>query len=349
MFSNSQFDPTSAFSGGGFTASQPSQINDSSPAPSKGLVPVTVKQISEASQSRGEKSNFVINGVDLNNVTLVGMVFEKAERNTDVIFVLDDGTGRMKCIRWVNETFDTREMEAVTNGIYVRVYGHLKSFQGVGQLVAFSVRYTVISTFLGGFSLAPWQVEEEGLGQVQGVRLAVPELTPKLAQQLTSLYWLTAQMLRQCRISLGLGRIQYVLLIIDCLGPVTNFDEIAFHFIDCIHNHLRTKLKMEGITSANPSSDPSFNTPVKNASNGSQAPSNPVYAQYSVDGLKDCDKLVIDYLQQHSDMSDERGIHVDELSRELKLPLDKIMLSLKTLGDDGLVYSTIDDYHYKNA
>ncbi|KAK7384830.1 hypothetical protein VNO78_30533 [Psophocarpus tetragonolobus] len=277
MFSSSQFDSTTAFSGGGFMSSQPSNLNDSSPAPSKsretqGLVPVTVKQISEASQSGDEKSNFVINGVDLNNVTLVGLMFEKVERNTDVNFVLDDGTGRIKCRRWVNETFDTKEMEGVMNGMYVRVYGHLKSFQGVKQLVAFSVR------------------------------------------------------------------------------PVTNFDEIPFHYIDCIHNHLRSKIKVEGITSANPSSVTSFSTPVKSAPNGSQAPSlTPGYAQYSVDGLKDCDKLVMDYLQQHSDTSDERGVHVNELSRELKLPLDKIMLSLKTLGDDGLVYSTIDDYHYKQA
>ncbi|KAE9586482.1 putative replication factor A protein [Lupinus albus] len=275
MFSASQFDSTTAFSGGGFVSSNSTQLNDSSPAHSRsretqGLVPVTVKQISEASHSGDEKSSFVINGVDLNNVTLVGMVFEKAERNTDVNFVLDDGTGRIKCRRWVNETFDSKEMEEIQDGMYVRVYGHLKSFQGVRQLVAFSVR------------------------------------------------------------------------------PVTNFDEISFHFIDCIHNHLRTKLKVEGITPAHP--DSSFNTPVKNASNVSSAPSSiPAYAQYSVDGLKDCDKLVIDYLQQHSDMSDERGIHVDELSRELKLPLDKIMLSLKTLGDDGLVYSTIDDFHYKQA
>ncbi|RYR05629.1 hypothetical protein HN51_041907 [Arachis hypogaea] len=279
MFSGSQFDATTAFSGGGFMASQSTNLNDSSPSPAKsretqGLIPVTVKQISEATHSGDEKSNFVINGIDVNNVTLVGMMFEKAERTTDVNFVLDDGTGRIKCRRWVNEAFDTKEMEEVQDGMYVRVYGHLKSFQGVKQLVVFSVRHV----------------------------------------------------------------------------PVTNFDEISFHFIDCIHNHLHTKVKAEGITPANPSSGSSLITPVKNASNGSQEPSsNPGYAQYSVDGLKDCDKLVMDYLQQHSDMSDERGIHVNELSRELKLPMDKIMLSLKTLGDDGLVYSTIDDYHYKQA
>lgn len=159
------------------------------------------------------------------------------------------------------------------NGMYVRVNGHLKSFQGVRQVAAFSVR------------------------------------------------------------------------------PVVNFDEIPFHFIDCIHHHLRSKLKMEGTISTDPpASDSSLKTPVRNTSNGSQAPSStPAYAQYGVDGLKDCDKLVIDYLQQHSDMSDDRGIHANELSRELKLPLDKIMLSLRTLGDDGLVYSTIDDFHYKQA
>ncbi|KAF7830194.1 replication protein A 32 kDa subunit A [Senna tora] len=278
MFSSSQFDATSAFSGGGFMASQATQLNDSSLSPARsretqGLVPVTVKQISEASHSGDEKPNFTINGVDVTNVTLIGMVYEKAERNTDVSFVLDDGTGRIKCRRWVNEAFDTKEMEEIRDGMYVRLYGHLKSFQGVKQVVAFSIR------------------------------------------------------------------------------PVKNFDEISFHFIDCIHNHLRSRVTVEGTTTGHPPlTDSSLNTPVRNTSNGYQAPSsNPLYAQYSVDGLKDCDKLVLDYLNQHEDMSDERGVHVDELSRELKLPLDKIMLSLKTLGDDGLVYSTIDDNHYKKA
>lgn len=35
---------------------------------SPGLIPVTVKQISEASHSGEEKANFVINGVDITNV-----------------------------------------------------------------------------------------------------------------------------------------------------------------------------------------------------------------------------------------------------------------------------------------
>jgi hypothetical protein len=29
--------------------------------------------------------------------------------------------------------------------------------------------------------------------------------------------------------------------------PVTNFDEIPFHFINCIHNHLCTKVKVHNL------------------------------------------------------------------------------------------------------
>ncbi|XP_057434601.1 replication protein A 32 kDa subunit A [Lotus japonicus] len=273
LSSSTNFDANSAFSGGGFMTTDSSHHSDSSPAPLKsrdtqGLVPVTVRQISEASHSGDDKSNFVINGVGLTNVTLVGMVFEKVEKNTEVNFVLDDGTGRIKCRRWVNETYDTKEMDQIQDGMYVRLYGHLKSFQGVRQLVAFSVR------------------------------------------------------------------------------PVTNFDEIPFHFIDCIHNHLYSKVKVEGITGNPPSSDLSL-IAARNAPNQA-ASSNPLYA-HGVDQLKGCDKLVFDYLQQHSDTSDESGIHVDELSLQLRLPLDKIRSSLEVLKQEGYVYSTIDEDHHKKT
>ncbi|GMY17743.1 replication protein A 32 kDa subunit A [Fagus crenata] len=277
MFSSTQFDSTSAFNGGGFLFSQQTQPSDSTPSPAKsrethGLVPVTVKQIREASQSGDEKSNFVINGVDVVNVTVVGMVFDKAGRNTDVAFALDDGTGRIKCRRWLNENFDTIEMEEILDGMYVRVNGHLKSFQGVKQLAAFSVR------------------------------------------------------------------------------PVTNFDEVAFHFIDCIHNHLQTKSQVQGLTTQPQSADTSMSTPIRSGSSGYHtAPSSQLSGQSSIDGLKSCDQLVIDYLQQPSSIGQEKGIHIDELSRQLKLPVEKITESIRSLEEEGLIYSTIDEFHYKST
>ncbi|KAL7164730.1 hypothetical protein ACSBR2_040601 [Camellia fascicularis] len=275
----SQFDGNSAFSGGGFTSSQSTQATDigSSPAKSRdtyGVVPITVKQISESAHSGDEISKYVVDGVDVVNVTLIGMVSKKTERVTDVAFTLDDGTGRIDCNRWVNEAFDSNEMENIQDGIYVRVNGLIKSLQGRRQLIAFSVR------------------------------------------------------------------------------PVTNFDEISFHFIECIHFHLQnSKTKLQGNTTTQPqSATPSLKTAAQDGSNGYQTtPTNLFSGQCSVDGLKGFDQMVLDYLQKPSNFGLEKGIHRDELSQKLKIPMEKIMESIRTLEEEGLIYSTIDEFHFKST
>ncbi|KAK9099831.1 hypothetical protein Scep_023261 [Stephania cephalantha] len=149
----SQFDGNAAFSGGGFMPSQATQTTDLAFSPAKnrdsqGLLPLTVKQINDAFNSSDDKSSFTVDGVDVNNVTLVGVVSNKAERVTEVSFCLDDGTGRIDCHRWMNESIDSKEMEEIRyvtisfirDGIYVRIHGHLKGFQGKRHLVVFSVR-----------------------------------------------------------------------------------------------------------------------------------------------------------------------------------------------------------------
>ncbi|XP_039024102.1 replication protein A 32 kDa subunit A-like [Hibiscus syriacus] len=75
-------------------------------------------------------------------VKVIAMLFNKNVRSLDVRFDLDDGIGRVECIRWVTESVDTREMDALDKeGTYVCVIGHLQSFQGKMQLNAFCVRY----------------------------------------------------------------------------------------------------------------------------------------------------------------------------------------------------------------
>ncbi|KAK6159088.1 hypothetical protein DH2020_006402 [Rehmannia glutinosa] len=144
MFESSQFDGTATFSGGG-SGFVSTQSADPSPTSAKSrdnqpMYPVTVKQVIEASPSIDEKSNFLIDGID---VKLVGMVFNKSERVTDVSFVIDDGTGRIGCTRWVNDPQDTKEVEGLTDSIYVRVHGHLKSYQGKKQLVVYAISASI--------------------------------------------------------------------------------------------------------------------------------------------------------------------------------------------------------------
>ncbi|KAJ4959120.1 hypothetical protein NE237_026231 [Protea cynaroides] len=275
----SQFDGNAAFSGGGFMPSQATQNPDvgfssNKNRDSQGLLPLTVKQISEASVSNDDKSNFLVDGVSVNNVTMVGMVLNRVERVTDIAFTLDDGTGRIECNRWVNEAVDTKEMEGIQEGMYVQIHGHLKGFQGKRHLVAFAVR------------------------------------------------------------------------------PVTDFNEITCHFLECIYVHLyNTKLKAQGGAPTQGQTMGSvMNTPMQKESKGYQAGTpNQFSGQFGMDGLKDIDQKVLDYLQQPSNLGREKGVHRDELGQHLKIPLDKIMESIRALEEEGLIYSTIDECHYKST
>ncbi|KAL9242260.1 hypothetical protein vseg_016279 [Gypsophila vaccaria] len=268
----SQFDGVSAFAGGGFMPSQTTQFSDSSFAPAKNrdaqaLVPLTVKQINEALLTSEDKSNFVVDGVDVNNVTIVGMVFNKVERVTDIGFALDDGTGRIDVHRWVNEAYDTRETENIMDGMYVRVHANLKGFQGKRQLVAFATR------------------------------------------------------------------------------PITDFNEITFHFLECIYVHFyNTKLQ----ASSAPGEAQMMSSVNGTPSRAHQGALQNQFAGHVAD-LRGLDQMIMDHLQLPGSLAREKGVHISELVQKLNAPHDRIMASMKALVDEGLVYSTIDEEHFKST
>ncbi|KAK4767236.1 hypothetical protein SAY86_014986 [Trapa natans] len=271
MFSSSQFEAAVPLSQSTQSTDPFSNSSASKSRGTEGLVPVTVKQLSEAYQSGDEKSNFQMDGADVTNVTLVGMVVQMVVKATDVSFSLDDGTGKVECRRWTNDSSDSKEMDSVQDGMYVRVIGHLRSSHGRKQIVAFAVR------------------------------------------------------------------------------QVLNFDEITFHFIDCIHQHLQksrsksdtpTQTKPVELSAASASSHSTSNVHLT-------ALSNDFSGQHSTGGLKNCDQKVLEFLQQN--FSIEKGLHRDEISRQLKIPVDKTMESVRALEEEGLIYSTIDEYHYKST
>ncbi|KAL0897703.1 hypothetical protein Bca101_081664 [Brassica carinata] len=254
MFSNSQFEPNSAFSGGGFMSSQPSQpYESSSSSTTKGLVPVTVKQINESSHSGGEKSGIVINGIELTNVSLVGLVCDKdVSKVTEVRFTLDDGTGR------------------IDYGTYVRLNGHLKTFQGNKQLLVFSVR------------------------------------------------------------------------------PIVDFNEVTFHYIECIHFYSKNSESQLGQQVGDVTQSHTVNSSV----NTNQATTlNPVMPTQNSDGngRKNLDDMILDYLKQPACTARQQGIHLDEIAQQLKVPKNKLEGVIQSLEGDGLIYSTIDEYHFKHV
>nr|XP_028947482.1 replication protein A 32 kDa subunit B isoform X2 [Malus domestica] len=223
-----QFDGSAAFSGGGFMPPQ-------------------------AAHS-GTDTTF-----SSTKVTLVGMVREKIGRITDVAFFLDDGTGRMECNKWFHEAKDANEMERILDGMYVRIHGRLKSFQGKKTLNVFSIR------------------------------------------------------------------------------PVSDYNEIASHFIECIYVHLYNSRLRKPPADFGVTAQPHMTFPT-----------NQLSGQYSFDGQSSIEVKVLEILSHPSYLGREEGAHLEDIARQLKIPANDLMLAIDNLVQEGKVYST-DDFHYKST
>lgn len=117
--------------------------------------------------------------------------------------------------------------------------------------------------------------------------------------------------------------------------PITDFDEITFHFLDVIHANLSLK---KGL-----SEDIAMETPNKY---GQQ--SNDIYGGGVNDaGLTGQNKIVYNYI---SSCSAEQGISVQELkSKNRNMNEQQLRNCLEWLSNEGHIYSTIDDDHYRST
>nr|KJB53779.1 hypothetical protein B456_009G005000 [Gossypium raimondii] len=261
-----EFDGNAAFAGGGFMPFQATQTAPDRPSSSsknsdaRCLTPVTVKQLKDLSKV-GE-SGISIDGVDVNNIVLVGIISKIDNAVSDCTFRVDDGTGWVECTKWV--------------GMYVRVYGQFKSIQSRRSIHTFSIR------------------------------------------------------------------------------PITDFNEIAHHFLECIYVHLyNTKLRLR-MTSA--TDGMTAQPQVANSYSGNhimgysyQTNSTSQFSnQYNTDEeqIRGISSMVLQYLRRPACLASEMGVSSDIVARELNVSVDKVRKTLDFLASEGVVYTTTDD-HYK--
>ncbi|KAL2644861.1 hypothetical protein R1flu_012448 [Riccia fluitans] len=295
MYSDSGADGGSLFGGGGFIPTQSTGLNDNSFSPggatkkggsqSSGLIPLTVKQLSSATQKPSD-DNFYVDGHEVNNITLVGMVFNKEEKATDVSFMLDDFTGKIEVKKWIDGQVSEElvELRNIRNGIYVRIYGHLRSFQGKRNVVAFSVR------------------------------------------------------------------------------PIKEFDEVTFHFIEAIYVHAFNLKRQGGIVGsttpastgvsygAPPASTMTPNQSVNMRSNISNQYMAPASMPVGSNSVNECQKRVHALFDEPANLAIEQGLHVDEVARRMTgFTKQQVKDAIEFLVNEGFIYSTIDDDHYKST
>lgn len=98
-------------------------INDES------LRPVTIKQIIDAEPAYAGDAAFRIDGLDVKQVTIVGMVRAINPQTTNITYKIDDGTGVIEVKQWLDADKSADAAHPVfAEEEYVRVWGRLKSF-----------------------------------------------------------------------------------------------------------------------------------------------------------------------------------------------------------------------------
>nr|XP_033812958.1 replication protein A 32 kDa subunit [Geotrypetes seraphini] len=104
---------------------------------SQQIVPCTVSQLLSASQS-GEV--FAVGEVELSQVVVIGIIRHTEKAPTNILYKVDDMTAAPMDVRqWVDTDEAGNENIVIPPGIYVKVVGHLRSFQNKRSLVAFKV------------------------------------------------------------------------------------------------------------------------------------------------------------------------------------------------------------------
>ncbi|KAI0014422.1 replication protein A, subunit RPA32 [Xylariaceae sp. FL0662B] len=130
-YSRTSYGVGGAEDGGGFMfGGSQSGSQGAKPPTDESLRPVTIKQIIDAEMAYGSDGSFRIDGIDITQVTFVGMVRSISPQTTNITYKLDDGTGTIEVKQWLDpdRQDDAGGRPSFQPEQYVRVYGRLKSF-----------------------------------------------------------------------------------------------------------------------------------------------------------------------------------------------------------------------------
>ncbi|XP_069893607.1 replication protein A 32 kDa subunit isoform X2 [Dipodomys merriami] len=122
---------------GGFGSPTPTQAERKSRTRSQHIVPCTISQLLSATLT---DEVFKIGNVEISQVTIVGIIRHAEKAPTNIVYKVDDMTASPMDVRqWVDTDDASSENTVVPPETYVKVAGHLRSFQNKKSLVAFKI------------------------------------------------------------------------------------------------------------------------------------------------------------------------------------------------------------------
>ncbi|XP_072530733.1 replication protein A 32 kDa subunit-like [Salminus brasiliensis] len=102
------------------------------------ILPCTVSQLMSATP---HQDAFFIKGIEINQVSVVGVIRRTKPSVAHVVYTLDDMTGPPVDVKqWMNLEDVNMNSCVIPPGTYIKLVGSLRSFQHRRSLVAFSIR-----------------------------------------------------------------------------------------------------------------------------------------------------------------------------------------------------------------
>jgi len=260
-------------SGGGFMSpgfgGSQTPSSDVKKSRAQSLLPVTAAIIQKAEYNATEDV-FRFDGVEIHQVTFVGIIREISEAATNISYKIDDMTGDHISVRkWLDDDEKSAfKRSSCRENTYVRVVGNMKA-------------------------------------------LSEGKLRNVMAFNIT---------------------------------PVEDFDEITFHFLDVVHAKLALE-KGSAMGGGSNMGSQMAQTPGQNAGGAGQQDN--FGGGFNDAGLTGQNKLVFNYI---SACSDEQGIHFQTLKNKCRGVQEKQLRNcIEWLSNEGHIYSTIDDDHYRST
>lgn len=121
--------------GGGFGGSQ----GAGSPAKKERasqLSPVTIRQVQQVSPD-----NIMIDGKEVSQVTIVGVILQVDVQSTNTNYMIDDGSGKINVRHYPDADDEDEQMRAagLREDVYVRVIGNIREVSGAISIIAFTL------------------------------------------------------------------------------------------------------------------------------------------------------------------------------------------------------------------
>jgi len=120
----------------------PSKKGGHSGAMNQSLTPVTIRQLLTATQQSSEDI-FRVDGCDLHQITIVGQIVSMQQQSTNVVFVIDDSSGKIVAKIWLSSESQNDYMLQRSakwrDGVYVRIIGSLRQFNSERNIVIFRI------------------------------------------------------------------------------------------------------------------------------------------------------------------------------------------------------------------